>query len=51
MEALRKSALTYEQTVLTAFSDVEQALVAITTYRDQTERYGSWSSPTTALPR
>ena len=40
MERYTQSALTYEQTVLTAFSDVEQALVAITTYRRQTERYG-----------
>ncbi|MFR7965922.1 MAG: TolC family protein [Alistipes finegoldii] len=40
MERYTQSALTYEQTVLTAFSDVEQALVAIATYRRQTERYG-----------
>ena len=31
---------TYEQTVLTAFADVEKALVAIATYRSQTERTG-----------
>lgn len=40
MERYTQSALTWEQTVLTAFSDVEQALVAITTYQNQTERYG-----------
>lgn len=39
MERYTQAAKTYEQTVLTAFSDVEQALVAITTYRGQTERY------------
>ena len=40
MERYTQSALTYEQTVLTAFADVEKALVAIATYRRQTERYG-----------
>ena len=40
MAAYTQSAKTYEQTVLTAFADVEKALVAITTYRDQTGRAG-----------
>ena len=40
MAAYTQSAKTYEQTVLTAFADVEKALVAITTYRSQTERTG-----------
>ncbi len=40
MAAYTQSAKTYEQTVLTAFADVEKALVAITTYRDQTGRTG-----------
>ena len=40
MERYTQSALTYEQTVLTAFADVEKALVAIATYRSQTERTG-----------
>lgn len=39
VESYNQAALTYEQTVLTAFSDVETALVAITTYRRQAERY------------
>ena len=39
MERYTQAAKTYEQTVLTAFSDVEKALVAITTYRGQAERY------------
>lgn len=39
MERYTQAARSYEQTVLTAFSDVEQALVAITTYRRQAERY------------
>lgn len=40
MAAYTQSAKTYEQTVLTAFADVEKALVAIATYRSQTERTG-----------
>ena len=40
MVAYTQSAKSYEQTVLTAFADVEKALVAITTYRDQTGRTG-----------
>ena len=40
MAAYTQSSKTYEQTVLTAFADVEKALVAITTYRDQTGRTG-----------
>ena len=40
MAAYTQSAKSYEQTVLTAFADVEKALVAITTYRDQTGRTG-----------
>ena len=40
MAAYTQSARSYEQTVLTAFADVEKALVAITTYRDQTDRTG-----------
>lgn len=36
----KQAAHTYEQTVLAAFGDVESALVAITTYREQTLRYG-----------
>lgn len=39
MEQYNQSARTYEQTVLTAFSDVEKSLVAITTYRHQAARY------------
>lgn len=39
IEQYNQSALSYEQTVLTAFADVETALVAITTYRDQVNRY------------
>lgn len=38
MERYTQAAKTYEQTVLTAFADVEKALVAIATYRTQTER-------------
>lgn len=38
MAAYTQSAKTYEQTVLTAFADVEKALVAISTYREQTGR-------------
>lgn len=38
MAAYTQSVKTYEQTVLTAFADVEKALVAISTYRDQTGR-------------
>lgn len=38
MASYTQSAKTYEQTVLTAFADVEKALVAISTYRDQTGR-------------
>lgn len=34
-----QAALTYEQTAITAFSDVESALVAITTYRQQAIGY------------
>ena len=40
MAAYTQSAKTYEQTVLTAFADVEKALTAITTYRRQAERCG-----------
>ncbi|WP_290539862.1 efflux transporter outer membrane subunit [Alistipes sp.] len=40
MAAYTRSARTYEQTVLTAFADVEKALVAIAAYRRQTERTG-----------
>ena len=40
MAAYTQSARSYEQTVLTAFADVEKALVAITTYRGQTDRTG-----------
>lgn len=40
-EAYKQSAHNYEQTVLTAFEDVEAALVSITTYRSQAERYGA----------
>lgn len=40
IEQYNQSALTYEQTVLTAFADVEKALVAIATYRNQVGRYG-----------
>ena len=39
MERYTQAAKTYEQTVLTAFADVEKALVAIATYRGQAERY------------
>lgn len=39
VERYNQAALDYEQTVLTAFSDVENALVAISTYRRQAERY------------
>ena len=38
MERYTQAAKTYEQTLLTAFADVEKALVAIATYRTQTER-------------
>ena len=37
-ERYTQAAKSYEQTVLTAFADVEKALVAIATYRTQTER-------------
>ncbi len=40
VEQYNQAARSYEQTVLTAFADVEKALVAITTYRSQAERYG-----------
>lgn len=40
IELYNQSALTYEQTVLTAFADVEKALVAIDTFRNQVGRYG-----------
>lgn len=36
VEAYNQAAYAYEQSVLTAFSDVEQALTAIETYRSQT---------------
>ena len=39
IERYTQAAKTYEQTVLTAFADVEKALVAIATYRGQAERY------------
>lgn len=39
MERYTQAVKTYEQTVLTAFADVEKALVAIATYRGQAERY------------
>lgn len=39
VERYNQSAKTYEQTVLTAFADVEKALVAVSTYRRQAERY------------
>ena len=39
MERYTQAAKTYEQTVLTAFADVEKALVAIATCRGQAERY------------
>lgn len=42
VEAYNQSAHTYEQTVLTAFADVEKALVAIETYRNQVKRYGEF---------
>ena len=38
MERYTQAAKSYEQTVLTAFADVEKALVAIATYRTQAER-------------
>jgi len=38
-EKYRQSVLAYEQTYLQALSDVEKALVSISTYREQTERY------------
>lgn len=38
-EAYYQSVFAYEQAVLEAFSDVEDALVSITTYTEQTERY------------
>ena len=38
MAAYDEAARNYEQTVLTAFADVEKALTAITTCREQTER-------------
>lgn len=38
-ERYKQAAKSYEQAALTAFSDVEQALVAITTYSGQTERF------------
>lgn len=40
VEEYNQSARSYEQTVIEAFSEVEKALVAITTYRRQTARYG-----------
>ncbi len=41
IEDYRQSALSYEQTFLSALSEVENALVAIRTYRDQTARYAA----------
>ena len=38
MAAYDEATRNYEQTVLTAFADVEKALTAITTCREQTER-------------
>lgn len=38
-EKYRQSVLAYEQAYLQALSDVEKALVSISTYREQTERY------------
>lgn len=38
-EKYRQSVLAYEQAYLEALSDVEKALVSISTYREQTERY------------
>lgn len=38
----RRAALTYEQTVLAALEEVESALVAVSTYRSQAERYRSY---------
>ena len=38
MAAYTQSAKSYEQTVLTAFADVEKALVSIETYRKQATR-------------
>lgn len=38
-EAYYQSIFTYEQTILEAFSDVEDALVSIATYAEQTRRY------------
>ena len=39
VERYNQAALTYEQTVLAAFAEVEKALVAVTTYRQQVARY------------
>ena len=39
MQRYEQAARSYEQTVLTALSDVESALVAIDTYRRQAMRY------------
>ncbi len=41
IEEYRQSVLSYEQTFLSALSEVENALVAIRTYRDQTARYAA----------
>ena len=40
VEVYKQQVYAYEQTVIEAFADVEKALVAITTYRDQTGRTG-----------
>lgn len=39
IEAYNQAVKTYEQTLLSAFADVEQRLVAITTYREELARY------------
>lgn len=40
-ESYIQSVYAYEQSILQALSDVEQALVSISTYRQQTERYAA----------